>query len=89
MKKKDDRRGKLPEVSQFKFKTLILCVLVFCSEVQLADRHVQCTDSNNLNSVCTFSCAKGFILLGNQESKCQVTGKVALWKPDIPQCPGT
>jgi len=63
-------------------------VIVFCSEALLSQGEVECTDSNNLNSVCTFSCKEGFVLIDGSDSTCQDTGNVARWIPNLPQCPG-
>jgi len=53
---------------------------------------VECSDGQNLGSVCAFYCDPGFALLGEEASTCvsEGIGNTASWKWDnpIPRCQG-
>ena len=52
---------------------------------------VNCTNAENVDSVCTFSCNIGYQLTGNQEITCfdDLNGdKRAIWTNPAPVCEG-
>ncbi|XP_078483088.1 L-selectin-like isoform X1 [Ciona intestinalis] len=68
----------------------------FCTRVTCLPQHInpvngvlQCIDSNNIGSTCTFSCSSGYELNGTANSGCirgGNNGVIGVWTSPAPTC---
>nr|XP_039262545.1 complement receptor type 1-like [Styela clava] len=67
------------------------CWIKTCSEItHIDDGVVSCTNGNNHNSKCTFTCSDAFLLNGNKDLTC-IEGDLGnsefgVWDADVPWC---
>ncbi|XP_044156812.1 E-selectin-like [Bufo gargarizans] len=60
------------------------CEAVHCPTLTSPeDGYVDCQDAANYNSQCSFSCLKGFQLIGSPVLSCQLSGS---WTTSVPRC---
>ena len=62
-------------------------LVIQCEERSLSNGQVNCTNNSFYESICSYTCDKGYILTGDLVAKCVLTGdEIVNWNNEIPAC---